>query len=96
MSGKSGNRSETIERVGAGGQVGQGQAGVPLHKPQGRRDRELGDRERVGAGGAVGGEGPPRKKGEDLEKALHEVVEKEIARGDAEPTIEPDQKPGTR
>jgi hypothetical protein len=47
-------RPEKIERVGAGGQVGEGQAGVPLHKPQGRRDRELGERERVGAGGAVG------------------------------------------
>jgi len=27
---------------------------VPLHKPQGRRDAELGPRERVGAGGQVG------------------------------------------
>ncbi|HEY3916616.1 MAG TPA: hypothetical protein VGL83_02425 [Stellaceae bacterium] len=45
---------ETIERVGAGGQVGEGQAGAPLHKPQGKRDRELGERERVGAGGQVG------------------------------------------
>ncbi|HXE29633.1 MAG TPA: hypothetical protein VN656_14030 [Stellaceae bacterium] len=43
-----------IERVGAGGQVGEGQSGVPLHKPQGRRDAELGPRERVGAGGKVG------------------------------------------
>ena len=43
-----------IERVGAGGQVGEGQSGVPLHKPQGRRDAELGPRERVGAGGEVG------------------------------------------
>jgi len=43
-----------IERVGAGGQVGEGQSGVPLHKPQGRRDAELGPRERVGAGGQVG------------------------------------------
>ena len=47
--------SKTIERVGAGGEVGQGQSGVPLHKPQGKRDRELGPRERVGAGGPVGG-----------------------------------------
>lgn len=43
-----------LERVGAGGQVGEGQSGVPLHKPQGNRDRELGPRERVGAGGEVG------------------------------------------
>jgi len=43
-----------IERVGAGGQVGEGQAGAPLHKPEGKRDRELGERERVGAGGEVG------------------------------------------
>ena len=43
-----------IEKVGAGGQVGEGQSGVPLHKPQGERDRELGPRERVGAGGVVG------------------------------------------
>ena len=43
-----------IERVGAGGQVGEGQAGAPLHKPEGKRDRELGERERVGAGGKVG------------------------------------------
>jgi hypothetical protein len=45
---------QKIERVGAGGQVGEGQSGVPLHKPQGRRDAELGPRERVGAGGQVG------------------------------------------
>lgn len=50
-----------IERVGAGGQVGEGQSGVPLHKPQGRRDAELGPRERVGAGGQVG-EPPSDKK----------------------------------
>ncbi|HVA12422.1 MAG TPA: hypothetical protein VNF99_04160 [Stellaceae bacterium] len=50
------NSPEKIERVGAGGEVGQGQAGVPLHKPQGKRDRELGERERVGAGGPVGDE----------------------------------------
>jgi hypothetical protein len=50
-----------IERVGAGGQVGEGQSGVPLHKPQGRRDAELGPRERVGAGGQVG-ELPSEKK----------------------------------
>ena len=43
-----------IERVGAGGQVGEGQSGVPLHKPEGKRDAELGPRERVGAGGQVG------------------------------------------
>lgn len=43
-----------VERVGAGGQVGEGQSGVPLHKPEGKRDRELGPRERVGAGGQVG------------------------------------------
>lgn len=42
------------ERVGAGGEVGEGQAGVPLHRPQGKRDRELGERERVGAGGPIG------------------------------------------
>ena len=47
---------EKIERVGAGGEVGEGQAGAPLHQPQGRRDRELGPRERVGAGGPVGEE----------------------------------------
>jgi hypothetical protein len=50
-----------IERVGAGGQVGEGQSGVPLHKPQGRRDAELGPRERVGAGGQVGNPGPEKK-----------------------------------
>jgi hypothetical protein len=49
-------KTDKIERVGAGGEVGQGQAGVPLHKPQGRRDRELGERERVGAGGPIGEE----------------------------------------
>jgi hypothetical protein len=47
-------QGEAIERVGAGGEVGKGQSGVPLHKPMGRRDRELGDRERVGAGGPIG------------------------------------------
>ncbi len=45
---------QKIERVGAGGEVGEGQAGAPLHKPEGRRDRELGERERAGAGGPVG------------------------------------------
>jgi hypothetical protein len=50
-----------IERVGAGGQVGEGQSGVPLHKPQGRRDAELGPRERVGAGGQVGSPGAAKK-----------------------------------
>lgn len=50
-----------IERVGAGGQVGEGQSGVPLHKPQGRRDAELGPRERVGAGGQVGAPGSEKK-----------------------------------
>lgn len=45
---------EPIEKVGAGGEVGAGQSGVPLHKPQGKRDRELGPRERVGAGGLIG------------------------------------------
>jgi len=50
-----------IERVGAGGQVGEGQSGVPLHKPQGRRDAELGPRERVGAGGQVGNPGATKK-----------------------------------
>lgn len=44
----------SIERVGAGGKIGQGQTGEPLHKPQGKRDRELGERERFGAGGKVG------------------------------------------
>ena len=47
---------DKIERVGAGGEVGEGQAGEPLHHPQGRRDRELGPRERVGAGGPIGEE----------------------------------------
>lgn len=51
---KSKQPEHKIERVGAGGQVGEGQSGVPLHKPQGRRDAELGPRERVGAGGQVG------------------------------------------
>jgi hypothetical protein len=91
----SGHRSDPIERVGAGGQVGEGQSGAPLHKPQGKRDRELGERERVGAGGPVGSD-EADKKIADLEKALQEVVEKEIARGDAEPMIEPDQKSETR
>jgi hypothetical protein len=50
-----------IERVGAGGQVGEGQAGVPLHKPQGRRDAELGPRERVGAGGEIGTPRPDKR-----------------------------------
>jgi hypothetical protein len=50
----------TIERVGAGGQVGEGQSGVPLHKPEGRRDAELGPRERVGAGGQVGNPQPKK------------------------------------
>ena len=45
---------EGIEKVGAGGQVGEGQSGVPLHQPQGKRDRELGPRERVGNGGPIG------------------------------------------
>lgn len=86
-------RSREVERVGAGGEVGKGQAGAPLHKPQGKRDRELGERERVGAGGKVGeGQAGGKDRSEAIEKALHEVVEKEIAQGDAEPTIEPDQK----
>lgn len=86
--------SDTVERVGAGGEVGEGQAGVPLHKPQGRRDRELGERERVGAGGPVGGDQKADdKRGAAIEKALHDVIEKEIASGDAQPTVDPDQKP---
>ena len=85
-------QSHKIERVGAGGEVGKGQAGAPLHKPQGKRDRELGERERVGAGGPVGS-GKAGDRSEAIDKALHEVVEKEIASGDAEPAIEPDQKP---
>lgn len=51
---KTGRPEHKIERVGAGGQVGEGQSGVPLHKPEGQRDAELGPRERVGAGGQVG------------------------------------------
>jgi hypothetical protein len=53
---KAKDRQEGIEKVGAGGEVGQGQSGVPLHKPQGKRDRELGERERVGNGGPIGEE----------------------------------------
>lgn len=89
-------RSREIERVGAGGEVGEGQAGAPLHKPQGKRDRELGERERVGAGGAVGGNESVEDKRAAINKALHDVVEREIARGDAESSIEPDQKPEVR
>lgn len=33
-----------IERVGAGGEIGSGQSGMPLNKPHGVRDRELGKR----------------------------------------------------
>ena len=36
---------DEIEKVGAGGEVGQGQSGVPLHKPHGHRDAELGPRQ---------------------------------------------------
>ena len=57
---KARDSKDESERVGAGGAVGEGQAGVPLHKPQGRRDRELGERERVGAGGPVGEKRPDR------------------------------------
>ena len=85
--------SDTVERVGAGGEVGEGQAGEPLHKPQGRRDRELGERERVGAGGPVGGDKSGDEGSAAIDKALHDVIEKEIASGDAQPTVEPDQKP---
>lgn len=86
--------SDTVERVGAGGEVGEGQAGEPLHKPQGRRDRELGERERVGAGGPVGGDqATDGKRDAAIDKALHEVIEKEIASGDAQQTVDPDQKP---
>ena len=88
--------SDTIERVGAGGEVGEGQAGAPLHKPQGRRDHELGERERVGAGGPVGGNKPTsEERGAAIDKALHEVIEKEIASGDAQATVDPDQKSET-
>ena len=38
-----------IERVGAGGQIGEGQTGTPLHKPD-----KVTPRERVGAGGQIG------------------------------------------
>jgi hypothetical protein len=48
------NPKPEIERVGAGGEIGNGQSGTPLHKSHGIRDRELGKRERVGAGGEVG------------------------------------------
>jgi len=48
------NTQNEIERVGAGGVIGQGQTGEALHKPHGKRDRELGERERFGAGGKVG------------------------------------------
>jgi hypothetical protein len=58
------NTPSDIVRVGAGGEVGQGQTGEALHKPQGQRDRELGERERFGAGGKVG-EG---QSGEKLHK----------------------------
>jgi hypothetical protein len=50
----SNEKKPDIERVDAGGEVGQGQSGTPLHKPHGVRDRELGERERVGAGGPIG------------------------------------------
>lgn len=47
---------DPVEPVGAGGEVGEGQSGAPLHQPHGKRDRELGERERVGAGGPLGEE----------------------------------------
>jgi hypothetical protein len=51
---KAKHSNEEIEKLGAGGEIGEGQSGVPLHKPHGKRDAELGPRERVGAGGEVG------------------------------------------
>jgi hypothetical protein len=58
------NKQSEIVRVGAGGEVGQGQTGEALHKPHGKRDCELGERERFGAGGKIG-EG---QSGEKLHK----------------------------
>ncbi len=82
------------DRLGAGGEVGQGQSGVPLHKPHGVRDRELGERERVGAGGPVGqpeeAAVTPREKA--ISDATRQVVEAEIEAGETPPAIEPDQK----
>jgi hypothetical protein len=46
-------REHGIERVGAGGQVGQNQSGTPLHEPDAKLDKMEG-RERVGAGGPIG------------------------------------------
>jgi hypothetical protein len=83
-----------IERVGAGGEIGKGQSGVPLHKPHGVRDRELGERERVGAGGPIGqlGESHEADREAAISDATHEVVEAEIEAGDVAPATEPDQK----
>lgn len=80
-----------IERVGAGGVVGEGQGGTPLHQPQGKRDRALGPRERVGAGGTVG---KPEAQGGEASAgdAVDEVVTDEQRRGEVNPAAEPDQK----
>jgi hypothetical protein len=44
-----------IERVGAGGQIGEGQTGTPLHHPDKKAHPGVeDDRERVGAGGKIG------------------------------------------
>jgi hypothetical protein len=85
-----------IEPVGAGGEVGQGQSGQPLHKPHGVRDREIGDRERVGSAGPIGN---PKTAENDrnsaFDRATRELIREEIERGDANPTADPDQKDET-
>jgi hypothetical protein len=88
------NSQDQIERFGAGGEVGKGQSGTPLHRPRGVRDRELGKRERVGAGGPIGQLDANDKKDRDnvIDSATHEIVEDEIRSGDATPAADPDQK----
>jgi hypothetical protein len=79
------DKSPPIERVGAGGKVGEGRQGRPLQKPQ-----EDGDRERVGAGGPVGK--PPDDAEKQYGDATRAVVEQEFEQGDASKAAEPDQK----
>ena len=83
-------RHSDIEPVGAGGEIGAGQSGKPLHKPA-----YVADRERVGAGGPLGDPGAEiakEKKKSAASDAVHEIVEDERRHGEIAIGAEPDQK----
>jgi hypothetical protein len=82
---KATKRPGAIELVGPAGDVGAGQAGKPLHKPD-----CVVDRERVGAGGPLGGENEDGKS--PATDVTHEIVDEERRRGEVAVSADPDQK----